>query len=64
MIFNYKNTITIFYTAFSKAKELGINLLLGGHYRTEVFGVKETAKMLEKEFKEIECKFIDCPSGM
>ena len=26
-----------------KAKELGINLILGGHRETEVFGVKELA---------------------
>ena len=27
-----------------KAKELGINLILGGHRETEVFGVKELAE--------------------
>jgi putative NIF3 family GTP cyclohydrolase 1 type 2 len=28
-----------------KAKELGINLILGGHRETEVFGVKALAKL-------------------
>jgi len=29
-----------------KAKELGINLFLGGHRETEVFGVRELARRL------------------
>ena len=29
-----------------KAKELGINLILGGHWETEVFGVRELARHL------------------
>jgi dinuclear metal center YbgI/SA1388 family protein len=45
------------------AEELGINLLLGGHYATEVFGVKALAAHLSKRF-EIPCEFIDCPTGM
>ena len=31
------------YPAEVKAKELGINLILGGHWETEVFGVRELA---------------------
>jgi dinuclear metal center YbgI/SA1388 family protein len=30
-----------------KARELGINLILGGHYETEVFGVRALAKCVE-----------------
>jgi dinuclear metal center YbgI/SA1388 family protein len=45
------------------ADELGINLLLGGHYATEVFGVKALAAHLSKRFK-IPSVFIDCPTGM
>jgi dinuclear metal center YbgI/SA1388 family protein len=45
------------------AEELGINLLLGGHYATEVFGVKALAAHLSKRFK-ISWTFIDCPTGM
>jgi dinuclear metal center YbgI/SA1388 family protein len=45
------------------AEELGMNLLLGGHYATEVFGVKALAVHLSKRFK-IPWAFIDCPTGM
>jgi dinuclear metal center YbgI/SA1388 family protein len=45
------------------AEELGINLLLGGHYATETFGVKALASHLSKRFR-IPCTFIDCPTGM
>ena len=45
------------------AEELGINLLLGGHYATEVFGVKALAAHLSKKFR-IPWEFIDCPSGL
>jgi putative NIF3 family GTP cyclohydrolase 1 type 2 len=45
------------------AEELGINLLLGGHYATETFGVKALAAHLSKRFK-ISWAFIDCPTGM
>src|SRR5213596_1462453 len=45
------------------AEELGMNLLLGGHYATEVLGVKALAAHLSKRFK-IPSEFIDCPSGL
>ena len=45
------------------AEELGMNLLLGGHYATEVFGVKALAAHLSKRFK-IPNEFIDCPTGL
>jgi dinuclear metal center YbgI/SA1388 family protein len=45
------------------AEELGMNLLLGGHYATEVFGVKALATHLSKRFK-VPWAFIDCPTGM
>lgn len=45
------------------AEELGINLLLGGHYATEVFGVKALAAHLSKKFR-IPWEFIDCPTGL
>jgi dinuclear metal center YbgI/SA1388 family protein len=45
------------------ADELGVNLLLGGHYATEVFGVRALAAHLSKRFK-IPWVFIDCPTGM
>ena len=45
------------------ADELGMNLLLGGHYATEVFGVKALAAHLSKRFK-VPWAFIDCPTGI
>jgi putative NIF3 family GTP cyclohydrolase 1 type 2 len=45
------------------AEELGVNLLLGGHYATETFGVKALAAHLSKAFK-ISWTLIDCPTGM
>jgi dinuclear metal center YbgI/SA1388 family protein len=45
------------------AEELGMNLLLGGHYATEVFGVKALAAHLSKKFR-IPWEFIDRPTGL
>ena len=45
------------------AEELGMNLLLGGHYATEVFGVKALATHLSKRFGT-PWEFIDCPTGL
>ena len=45
------------------AEELGVNLLLAGHYATETFGVKALAAHLSKRFR-VPWTFIDCPTGM
>jgi dinuclear metal center YbgI/SA1388 family protein len=45
------------------AAELGMNLLLGGHYATEVFGVKALAAHLSKRFR-VPWEFIECPTGL
>jgi dinuclear metal center YbgI/SA1388 family protein len=45
------------------AEELEINLVLGGHYATETFGVKAFAAHLSKRFG-IPWTFIDCPTGL
>ena len=45
------------------AEELGMNLLLGGHYVTEVFGVKALAAHLSKRFK-VPWEFIHRPTGL
>jgi dinuclear metal center YbgI/SA1388 family protein len=47
---------------FSTAQELEINVLYGGHYATETFGVKALAAHLSKKFK-VPWSFIDAPSG-
>ena len=44
------------------AEELGVNLLLGGHYSTETFGVKALAAHLSERFK-LPWEFLDCPTG-
>src|SRR5262245_14286514 len=45
------------------SEELGMNLLLGGHYATEVFGVKALAAHLSKRFR-VPWEFINCPTGL
>lgn len=48
---------------FALAEELGINVLYGGHYATETFGVKALARELSKKFG-VPWKFIDYPTGL
>ena len=48
---------------FHEAMELGINLLLGGHYATETFGVRALGGVLSEEF-DLDCVFLDLPTGM
>lgn len=48
---------------FHFAKENGMTIALGGHYRTEVFGLHALRRHLEATFG-IETFFIDCPTGM
>jgi dinuclear metal center YbgI/SA1388 family protein len=45
------------------AHELGVNLLLGGHYATETFGVKALATHLAEKF-QLDWAFLDLPSGL
>jgi len=45
------------------AEELGINLFLGGHYATEVFGVKALATHLSQKFK-VSWEFLEFPTGL
>ncbi|HET7275022.1 MAG TPA: Nif3-like dinuclear metal center hexameric protein [Longimicrobiaceae bacterium] len=45
------------------AAEGGVNLYLGGHYATEVWGVKALAKHLEARF-DLPWSFIDHPTGL
>jgi len=48
---------------YALAEECGINLLYGGHYATETFGVKALADHLSKRFK-VPWTFIDHPTGL
>jgi len=45
------------------AEETGINLLLGGHYATETFGVKALAAHLSDRFG-LPWEFLDYPTGL
>jgi len=49
--------------SYVAAEELGINVLYGGHYATETFGVKKLGQVLEEKFG-IDSTFIDHPSGL
>ncbi len=48
---------------FALAEELGVNVLYGGHYATETFGVKALAAHLSKKF-QVPWEFIDHPTGL
>ena len=48
---------------FGMAEDCGINVLYGGHYATETFGVKALAESLSKKFK-VPWMFLDHPSGL
>lgn len=48
---------------FGLAEELGVNVLYGGHYATETFGVKALASDLSRKFG-LPSTFLDHPSGL
>ena len=48
---------------YALAEELGLNVFYGGHYATEIFGVKALAAELSKKFK-LPAIFIDHPTGL
>src|ERR1043166_7289937 len=48
---------------YALAEELGINVLYGGHYATETFGVKALAAHLSKKFR-VQWLFLDHPTGL
>jgi len=48
---------------YALAEELGVNLLYGGHYATETFGVKALASDLSRKFK-LPWAFLDHPTGL
>ncbi len=51
------------HSAAIAAEELGMNLLLGGHYATETLGVKALAAHLAQRF-ELPWEFISAPTGL
>ena len=48
---------------YALAEELGVNVLYGGHYATETFGVKALAQHLSRRFR-IPWTFLDHPTGL
>lgn len=48
---------------FALAEELGVNVLYGGHYATETFGVKALAAHLAQKF-HVPWTFVDHPTGL
>ena len=48
---------------FALAEELGINVLYGGHYATETFGVKALAAAVARKFG-LPWTFVDHPTGL
>lgn len=48
---------------YALAEEIGLNVLYGGHYATETFGVRALAAALSQKFK-IPRVFLDHPTGL
>jgi dinuclear metal center YbgI/SA1388 family protein len=48
---------------YALAEELGLNVLYGGHYATETFGVKALAAYLSRRFR-VPWTFLDHPTGL
>jgi putative NIF3 family GTP cyclohydrolase 1 type 2 len=40
-------------------KEAGINFIAGGHYNTEIFGIKALMDYVKSNFKGIDCSWLD-----
>lgn len=49
--------------SYALAEELGVNVLYGGHYATETFGVKALAADLSRKFR-LPWTFLDHPTGL
>jgi dinuclear metal center YbgI/SA1388 family protein len=48
---------------YALAEELGINVVYGGHYATETFGVKALASLLSDKFN-LPWEFVEYPTGL
>jgi len=49
--------------SYTLAEEVGANLFYGGHYATEIFGVKALAEAVSRRFR-VPWEFIDHPTGL
>ncbi len=50
------------YTVQNFAEEQKINIIFGGHYNTEIYGVKSLMNFIKKRYPGIKMEFIDIPS--
>jgi dinuclear metal center YbgI/SA1388 family protein len=50
------------HSVYHQARELGLNVVFGGHYATEMVGLEALAEHLEERF-ELETVFLDLPTG-
>lgn len=50
------------HSLYHLCREAGINVIFGGHYRTETYGVLSVKELVEKEL-DLETVFIDIPTG-
>ncbi|MEN8144582.1 MAG: Nif3-like dinuclear metal center hexameric protein, partial [Gemmatimonadota bacterium] len=48
---------------YHHALELGMNLIYAGHYATETLGVRALGERLAERF-DVECSFLDVPTGL
>lgn len=51
------------HNSYVDAMELGVNVLYGGHYATETFGVRALSEHLADRF-DVSWSFLDAPSGL
>ena len=50
------------HTVYHRARELGLNVVYGGHYATETAGLRALAEHLAERF-DLETTFLDLPTG-
>ncbi|MFP6876744.1 MAG: Nif3-like dinuclear metal center hexameric protein [Roseibacillus sp.] len=49
--------------SYTVAEEVGLNVVYGGHYLTETFGVRAVGELLAGKY-ELEWEFLDHPTGL
>jgi dinuclear metal center YbgI/SA1388 family protein len=49
---------------FHLSKEYGLNVIGGGHYATETWGVKVVLTRLQEQFPDLQTDFVDLPTGL
>lgn len=52
------------HTLYHRALEASMNVVFGGHYLTEIWGVKALAGKLSSDYPDVETSFIDVPTGL